>query len=235
MSTYSRNPQIDRGVTTLKWKNDPYPGNCRRHQLVFRKFQVIPEYCFGCYKIVIAPHNVLELFKLMLVFEDLKLPDDNTRKCRIVTSGDVAGYYKGFIYIQDFEEAKEIQNIVEPIIREEVCSDIPMYIKRGCSNFGLVYPDYVNPDEKVAPYMMYPNEWREHEDYVDTHLAGDIKPIKRDSFNNPDFDATDFQTMYTWLAYASAVGDKSYIKISGTPVRPLPIDKPPFEVVCGKE
>ena len=58
--------QFFRGVTPRKWKNNKYPGICcRRHMLVFEKLDVIPEYCFDCYKIFIEPRSVVELFKLI--------------------------------------------------------------------------------------------------------------------------------------------------------------------------
>ena len=38
--------------------------NCDRHKSIFEDHNVIPEYCFGCYKVQIEPRTVLELFKL---------------------------------------------------------------------------------------------------------------------------------------------------------------------------
>ena len=93
--------QFFRGVTPIKWKNNRHPGTCcRRHKLVFNTFNAIPEYCFDCYKILAEPRSVLELFKLMVVFESMALPDDNTRKCMVETRPGSQGAYKGFMYFQ---------------------------------------------------------------------------------------------------------------------------------------
>ena len=53
-------------------------NNCRRHWEVFNQFKIIPEYCFGCYKVTIAPRTMMELFKLLLIFDNLELHNNNT-------------------------------------------------------------------------------------------------------------------------------------------------------------
>ena len=43
--------------------------NCSRHHKAFNKFNIIPKFCFSCFKIQIEPKNVLELFKLYFIFD----------------------------------------------------------------------------------------------------------------------------------------------------------------------
>ena len=37
--------------------------NCKRHMSIFRQHNIIPEFCFGCYKVQIEPSNMLDLVK----------------------------------------------------------------------------------------------------------------------------------------------------------------------------
>ena len=76
--------QFFRGVDPLSWENQ-HPDGCKRHLSVFDEFNIIPKYCFNCYKVLIEPRTVVELFKLMMVIEELDLPGDNTRKCTLET------------------------------------------------------------------------------------------------------------------------------------------------------
>lgn len=76
--------QIYRGQPRQLWKNehkDDRSGGCLRHMTVFKQFNAIPKYCFDCYKVEIAHRTVGELFKLLMVFEKIALPSDNSRKC----------------------------------------------------------------------------------------------------------------------------------------------------------
>ena len=55
------------------YRRDQVDLNCSRHFSIFNKFNVIPDYCFSCYKIQIETQNVLDLIKLYLVFDNLEL------------------------------------------------------------------------------------------------------------------------------------------------------------------
>ena len=57
--------------------------NCDRHFKVFKTYDVIPEYCFGCYKIQIDLKNILELFKLHFIFDKFEFEGNNIRKTMI--------------------------------------------------------------------------------------------------------------------------------------------------------
>ena len=85
--------------------------NCKRHKSVFAKFSVIPKFCFGCYKVQVEPRSILELIKLFVVFDQIKLVENNTRKCMIETRPEISGFYKGLIYCSSLEESYEISDL----------------------------------------------------------------------------------------------------------------------------
>jgi len=135
--------QFFRGVTSRQWKNNPYPGYCcQRHMKVFNIYKVIPEYCFNCYKILVVPRTVLELFKLMIVFDNIELPENNTRKCMLEVRPKISGTYKGYVYFQSLEDAKEKLPFIKDVIAEHISRDVQVEIKRGCSEYKLAYPGY---------------------------------------------------------------------------------------------
>lgn len=198
--------------------NNPY---CHRHLMVFNKYNIIPEYCFECYKVTLEPRTVMELFKLLLVFDKLKLPNDNLRKCIVEVRPEMSGTYKGFIYCRSLDEGKDVLKIVEPIVSETIYKGIPIFVKRGCSEFSIAYPAYGQITENKIQQMTYDEEWRKHEAYVDenlvTHEDVVLDDFSRDhSLNHSGFTLLDALVMTNWLAYAETIGDKTYLDIEPT-------------------
>ena len=95
----------------------------------------------------------------------------------------------------------------------------------------ISYPEYVQNDENGKSLLAYQEEeWGEHEDYTDKNLVNHIYPPVLDSYNHSGLTLRDTLIMHNWLAYAAAIGDSSYMEISGRPVEKLPIYKrPPFQ------
>lgn len=213
--------QIRRGFTSHFWKNwkKSYFGDCARHKVVFNKFNVIPEYCFNCYKVVIEPVTIVELFKLMLLFASDNFPTPNTRKCMIDNRRDIAGSYKGFIYCQGFAEGQKILKAVQPLIAERVANNISISVKRGCSEFRQTYPDYGRNTEVGTSLMTYKEEWRKFEDETDNNLVGHIHPFMINTYDHLGLTLRDLQVMGGWLAFAAEKKDLSHLQISNTPIK----------------
>lgn len=203
--------QIFRGVDALTWEGQ-YPNGCIRHIAVFDKFNLIPRYCFDCFKVVIEPRTVVELFKLMMVIEKLHLPNDNTRKCMVEIRKQVSGCYKGLIYCRSIEEGKEILGIVRELISVDISKNIPVSLKRGCSEYAVSYPQYAQVNDGVTA-MNYNEAWKKYEVVADQELV--IEPqVPTSHKDEPQtYTATDAQAMLAWLKYAATIGDESYLKI----------------------
>jgi len=215
------------------WRGYNSDLGCRRHMKVFDTFKIIPEFCFGCFKISIKPRSVIELFKLMLVFDSLDLKNDNTRKCFVEIRPEIAGAYTGLIYCLDYDEGVEIAETVQAIVAEKISEKIPVSLKRGCSEYPLVFPEFPNIGSNQTTTMMYNEEWRKQEAYTDKNLMGHKYPPQFDSHNHTGFTLQDAIVMRSWLVYAADIGDPSYLKISGTPMGGLPINpRPKFQPVA---
>jgi len=212
---------------TQIWRGETYYQGCDRHFVVFNNFNAIPKYCFSCYKVYVEPRTVLELFKLMMVFDSIKLQNDKTRKCMVEIRPKISGAYKGYIYCQGHDEGMEILKMVREVVTEKISKDVQVILKRGCSEYALAYPEFVQNDEDGNSVMTYKEAWSDHEDYTDKNLVKDIYPPVLDSYNHSGLTLRDTLVMHNWLAYAAAIGDSSYMEISGTAVEKLQIDKRP--------
>ena len=209
--------QFYRGMSPLSWEGQS-PGMCKRHMAIFDRFDVIPKYCFSCYKVVIEPRTVIELFKLMVIFEKLKLPNDNTRKCLVECREQVAGTYKGLIYCRSTEEGKEIIQVIQKVLGEEISNKIPVKLKRGCSEHAVAHPEFAKTGQGAAT-IEYDEKWQEYEKLVDKDFINS-QPAVRNTYNHPSFTLRDAKVMLAWLKYAATIGDLSYLKITGQKLAP---------------
>jgi hypothetical protein len=199
---------------------------------VFNAFRVIPEYCFNCYKVFIEPRTVVELMKLMMIFEQIRLKDDNTRKCIVELREQVPGAYKGFVYCRGLEEGKLLQRVFRQVVSAQVSDKIPVTLKRGCTEYGHAYPDYPKVEDNGVT-MTYREEWRSIEQNADRSMPLGISGAIIETHNAPTYTPQDARIMFAFLSYAAMIGDKSYLKISDRPLpttsnvkRPYPFHPP---------
>ena len=162
----------------------------------------------------------------MMVFDKLELQNDNTRKCLVETREQVSGAYKGIIVCRDIEEGMALLKLVQNVVSEKISKKIQVTMRRGCSEYGLSYPEYAQIGQGVAT-MDYKEEWQEYEDLADKELVIDTQPPVSDTYNHPTYTTRDVRVMLSWLVYAATIGDFSYLKIYNSVLKPLPDLKRP--------
>ena len=202
---------------------------------VFKKFSVIPQYCFDCYKVLIEPRTVNELFKLLMLFDKMALPLDNTRKCMVEARPDCSGTYKGFIYCRGMEEGKEVRTLVRNLISEEISPDVSVTLKRGCSEYAHVYPGYARI-KPGAVLMQYPKDWQAREDFFDKNFVfrpdapvGNVDSPEVKAEGLAGYTPWEVFCMQYWLRYAATIGDTSYLAIACMTLPPIPgLKRPPY-------
>ena len=220
----------DQNYSFQFWRGINYDLDCKRHKKIFDSFNVIPKFCFGCFKVSIKPRTVMELFKLMLIFDRLELPNDNLRKCLVEVRPEIVGTYTGLIYCENLDEGKENLEAIQKIVGEEISYEIPISLKRGCSEYSIAFPGYEDVGSNDAPMLTYNEKWLKHEVYTDKNLVDHKYPLVFGSYNHIGLTLKDVVVMQTWLAYAAAIGDLSYLDIFKNPMLNLPIEKrPPFQ------
>ena len=189
--------------------------NCKRHKAIFNKFNIIPKFCFGCYKVQVEPRSILELIKLLIVFDQIKLDKNNTRKCMIEMRKEVSGFYKGLIYCTGLEEANQIANYLGKILEEKISSELCVVIKRGCSEYPVSFPNYKEINKSGPQLMNYNENWKSIEKNHDS-----LNPMKSNKII-PTLSGINFHDILiiqNWIDYAKGIGDTSLNLLGQTKV-----------------
>jgi len=188
-----------------------FAGTCARHMKVFETFEIIPEYCFGCFKVTLEVRTLFEFFKLMFVLDEIELADDNPRKWLLENREQFGGAYKGFIYCTSVAEARDIATLLQAAVDRRIGDGIAVQVKHGCSEYPLKYPAFAElGDEEGHTPMRYPDEWRDIETQADNSAKwqGFTLPIER--YPRATLSLCDVVVMRTAVAYAAKIGDPSY-------------------------
>ena len=181
--------------------------NCERHMRIFNKFNIIPKFCFSCYKVLVEPRSILELIKLFIVFDQIKFVKNNIRKCMIEMRPEISGFYKGYIFCSSVEEAYQIADYLEIFIKENIGSGLHAVIKRGCSEYALSFPDYKAINKSGDQLMNYNEDWKliEEED----NLLNSLKSNRIIIPTLPGLNLQDILVIRNWIDYAKGIGDAS--------------------------
>ena len=186
---------------------------CDRHHKAFNKYKIIPEYCFSCFKVQIELKTVTQLLKLFFIFDQLKLPNDNIRKCFVELRPNIPGTYKGLIYCSSKEDADNIFNITKPFVEKLMRENFDIKVKRGCTEFDLAFPGYKDTDD--LKNITYDNNWKKKEELIDREiLNGSKKGKKVFSRSLPGACLGDILIMNNWLNYAKLINDETYKDIA---------------------
>ena len=194
-------------------RRNGYDLNCNRHHKAFNKFNIIPKYCFSCFKIQIELTTVSNLVRLFFIFDQLRLPKDNIRKCFIELRPGIPGTYKGLIYCSSIEEAESVFEIVKPYMQKLMLDNFDIKIKRGCTEFDLAFPGYKKVDDLNK--IVYDEEWTKKEELIDHEISNGSQKGKK--VFNRSLSGTclgDILIINNWLNYAKLLNDKSYKKIT---------------------
>lgn len=193
--------------------------NCKRHMDIFNKHNIIPEYCFGCFKIQISIKDVVNLIKLYFLFNIIQLNKNTFRKCMIELRNNVGGFYKGYVYVTSEDEAKLVSENIKSKISNEKIEILDITIKRGCSEYYASYPLFkklkLNVKDKI-----YRKEWKlvEKNYDIENHI---FKKEEEEIFSKTlnKFNLSDFLVIKNWIIYAEYIGDYSFKKIFSSEIK----------------
>ena len=193
---------------TQSYRRDETRLNCHRHERIFNEHNIIPKFCFGCFKVQVEPRTFVELLKLFLLFDWIALKANNTRKCMVELRDGIPGFYKGLIYCSSLDEANSIHSNISTHVSELIDPKVPCSIKRGCSEFAQAFPEYGYIENRnTAGLMDYIGEWEAIENDHDAYHKSD-RPL----YGAPTlrgFSLSDFLIIKNWIGYARGIGDSS--------------------------
>ena len=181
--------------------------NCKRHMSIFRQHNIIPEFCFGCYKVQIEPSNMLDLVKLITIFDELKLEDNNTRKCMVELRPEISGSYKGLIYCSNLVQANKIAIITDRIVKQKISSKLTAKVKRGCSEYPISFPNYKEINNNGPQIMNYNKDWVHIEEAYDKENPHFKEKNIYESITG--LNLQDVLIIRNWIDYAKGIGDTS--------------------------
>ena len=184
--------------------------DCYRHKKVFNTYNAIPKFCFSCFKVQIELENVIDLIKLYIIFDNINFKNNNTKKCLIETRPNIPERYKGLIYCSSIEEAEIIKKEMIKLTALNLNKNIKCITKKGCTEFGVKYPEYSNLSGDT---MKYKTEWENFEDKIDKKYP-DLTLNKNTNSTIKGISLDDIMIIRNWLAYADLIEDHTYKKIS---------------------
>ena len=188
--------------------------NCKRHFKVFKKFNIIPKFCFSCYKVQINLKNVIDLIKLYFVFDEINLENNNTRKCAIELRDKVKGNYKGYIYCGELNEAMKVKEKLNKILISEKLNNFKIEIKHGCTEYYNSYPKFKKINFEGKQEFNYNENWHKQENIIDK-----LEPIRSEENkkiliqSSKGINLSDILIIKNWISYACIIGDHSYKKV----------------------
>ena len=184
--------------------------NCERHLSIFTKYEIIPKFCFNCYKVQITVGKVLNLLKLYFYLSKLTLKENNIRKCIVELRNNVAGNYKGYIFCSSISEAEDIKKIITNDLNSTNIKIEKIEIKHGCTEYYEKFENYKNIKKDVTNEI-YKTEWTKMEKKFDEEnfiLQNNKERVFDETINL--FNLPNFLIIKNWFIYAKIIGDTSY-------------------------
>jgi len=128
---------------------------------IFQRFgkKYAPSKCHGCWKVVVRPQNLKQLFALL----NLQLRMGRPSKCGIEVRPTVNGLYGGYFYNHGIEAGLECYEAVRAEIDTDplLGPDTPVILKRACTEFELYCGPsdewVVNPEHAQIEQLV--NKW----------------------------------------------------------------------------
>ena len=120
---------------------------------------------------------------------------------------EISGFYKGLIYCSNLEEANQIANYIKILIKDNIGSEMPIIVKRGCSEYSIAFPDYKEINSSGGQLMKYNENWKLIEEDYD--LLNSLKSTRVITPTLPGLNLQDILIIRNWIDYAKGIGDSS--------------------------
>jgi hypothetical protein len=102
---------------------------CNRYQMIYHAvFGFVPSKCMECWKVVLRPRNLSELFDIYAYQRELRIPS----KAGMETRPFVHGNYGAYWYTNSQEEGLDLKDLIHKDFEKT-----PIILKRGCTEFEM--------------------------------------------------------------------------------------------------
>ncbi len=209
--------RIEYGVRQIMsngWVNNKLAKdrNCIRwNNIYFLIYGVLPEKCFGCWKVVVEPRTVEELFMVCEEQKKMGFPG----KCGIELREYVDRNYGAYWYAplgKGLEVARKLHGEVEGMLKRVFGEDHPRIIlKRGCTEM----------ERGRGPSHLW--KWKLGEKELHEMLENVIVDPDMVSVSK-EYRLKVIETMQQWIEYARGKRDMSYRQFWPEMIPPVAVD-----------
>ena len=150
--------------TPWVFTNSPPGLNCHLFQVISGNCGFVPSRCLDCWKVVVNPRTLDELFSLLRFqrhFSKDRIGTGHFCKCGIEERDYVHASYGGYFYCKSLEhgrhryaQVREAMDLIDP--------EIPVKLKRHCTEMELNH----GPTNTYEP----PEGWKEFEALIMSHV-----------------------------------------------------------------
>ena len=165
------------------------------HYIMWKHFKMIPSWCRSCYKVVVRPRTLVELFDLYELMREMGVPC----KCGVEPRQTVQALYGGYFYCQGLEEGRERYKQVRKAVDEQISPEVSVILKRYCTEYEIG-PGSRGPSNELP-------DMTDEEKYVETILMAIMPAGMHGSIQHDHLDA---YTMKKWIFWAYRYGDPTY-------------------------
>jgi hypothetical protein len=179
------------------------------HQIMFTFFDnFVPEFCrLRCYKVVVKVRDFSEAFQFYTLMNASPcIKAEISPICGKVGIDErfySSGHFNGFVYADGLEDALTKYRIVRELVDDHLSPDIPIIIKRTCTEFERKHGATDQPFWQAMP----------KEDLDFQRRLEDIFIERRSYTNQPDWLKN--KVISKMVKWANTVGDRTWVEFVG--------------------
>jgi len=181
------------------------------HFIMFTHYQwFVPAQCQDCWKVVVGPRSLSELWKLKDLQWELSMPS----KCGIEVREYTSKLYGGYFYNKGLYNGRKCYKVVREAVNDAISPDVPVLLKRACTEYEMVFPQ--------SSSWQISDEQREVEEFLTDRVEDTNNPA-----GQPEIVRNHIKRV--WIHWAFAAADPTYREF--TDGKPL---YPPYETYHDK-
>jgi len=149
------------------------------NDIIFTRFDIMPSYCMDCYKVVIVPNTVDQLFRLCDVQAQLiGMPS----KCGLEIRDSTPRLYGGYHYCRGVEKGREVYELMRTLVTKHIGGDVRIGLKRGCTEYETekafgksdtwpeIVPEQIEFEKKIRELITDPPEVLGQSEHLVKHV-----------------------------------------------------------------
>jgi hypothetical protein len=184
------NPEMD----CFMWSDVLFESVSKQIEKTF-----VPSYCQQCFKVVVRPKTLKQLFAL----EALQIKLGRHCKCGIEVRGYVPALYGGYFYNRGLEEGLErLEEVREAVHADPLLGpDVDVFLKRSCTEMERAmgrsdeWPEPTAGQLELEALIM---RTIDHKDFIQRQPEAFVRHAHR-----------------RWIEWASRNGDETYLEFTG--------------------